>query len=253
MTLVNKLFWQANSLLHLVSDHVTALLSDTPPDDEKEISHPERPHLVILLHGINGHPSHMEAQRRVFAPDCAIHRPKVLHAGNCPLEETIEPIWAVIARHITRHKSSARIALIGLSNGGRVAAQLEYVMRRRTTAPVFLSTMASPLMGTNVIQTLGCLTLLLIKKTPGSEISYESDTAVQLMKQMREPLPRYVKRKFVLYAAEGDLLVRPTEAAIPPLGQDEDRILVRHEGHTSIAMAVAQDQVQRWRKFINET
>lgn len=205
---------------------------------KERVSHIHRRDLAVLIHGLSGHPADMDPQRQLFVGTHAVYVPWVLQGGNCSVEEAAKPIRAVIDLHLARHPD-ARVVLIGLSNGGRIAARLECDLRERG-APVFLSGMATPFGGSPLMEKYGWLPVAVgrysekaVKDlTPGSIASRLLEYDIIYKARPKESRTSW-------YAAADDWMV-PIESARP--AKIHSFYVFENHCHVSLVHAVAAHQ-----------
>lgn len=207
-----------------------------------------------MLHGLDGHPVHFRthAQRLAAVDGLECWIPTVYQHGNCSLEEATAPLWARLQAFVARHGRDVPIVLVGVSNGGRIAANLEVHMRRHCANPVLLSTVATPYNGTKMLSWFGkaAKALGVWGRTIVNELSHKSPTCFDLVKEMRV-VPTAADREYVFYAARHDWMVVPADSAHPVLGRDEEHVWLERDGHLSSIYTVSEQQCDRILRFID--
>jgi pimeloyl-ACP methyl ester carboxylesterase len=209
--------------------------------------------LVVLVHGLNGCPADLELQATRFADlKCKVYTPTVPNGGNGSLAQSADTILARVLEHVDAKGRAASIALVGLSNGGRIAAWIEVCLRRlRPRTPVILSTLATPFEGTVVLNVFGnaAVALGLYNRRIVADLKRESVASHELLAALRGPgCPG--PRAYEFYAAEYDGLVRPVQSALPRIGKGERLVHVAGHCHSSIALHVVDDQTERCMAFL---
>lgn len=204
--------------------------------------------LYVAIHGLSGHPNiwrHQLAALRNKQPDFEIRLPYVLKRGNCSLKKAVEPIEDMIRDYITQHPGQP-VCLMGVSNGARIAAELE-VRLRDTKAPIKVSSVAGALSGTKqmgLMKTIGLATMV-YDTTLVNEMLYQSPTANSLLSRMRGILEKGVERAYDFYASPNDFQIKPYTGSLPVLREKNVRyFLVPGESHNSIVSRVSTIQVE---------
>lgn len=205
--------------------------------------------LYLGIHGIDGHPKVWRNQTDTLKeqyPNFEIRLPYVTKTGNCTLDEAVDPIEAMVRDYIKKHPRQP-VCLMGISNGARIALELD-VRLRDTTTPIFVSSVAGAFSGTTQIDILH--TFGLATKMYGNDfvndMHYQSDSAKSLINRVRKGLPEKVERAYDFYAAPDDFAIKPYTASLPVLKEKEvNYFVVPGKNHNSILPAVSTMQVQR--------
>lgn len=206
--------------------------------------------LVVLLHGLNGSPSDLQVQSDLFrAIGCTIYQPKISN-HNKPLVEMAAPIVNHIQQHVAFVGPDPPVAIVGLSNGGRVGACVEIMLRRMIPNPVMLATMGTPFEGTVMMNMFGETLVKMgwYSRRIVDDLKINSQATQQLLRALRESHST-PKREYVFYSADCDAMVLPLESATPRIGKNETIVVVPNHCHTSIAEHTAQNQVERFIRF----
>ena len=97
----------------------------------------------MLIHGLKGRPNIWYRQLNELRKNgqYEIRAPKVYHRGKCSISAAADPIFKMIADYASKNPGKP-ICLMGVSNGGRIALELEYRLRHVTRNPVKLSIVA---------------------------------------------------------------------------------------------------------------
>lgn len=210
--------------------------------------------LYVAIHGVNGRPNIWRDQLtalREKEPDCDIRLPYVPRAGNCSLEESVAPIEAMIRDYI-RTNPLKPVCLLGVSNGARIAAELE-IRLRDTRSPIKLSTVAGALAGTKNMDRMDEWGVARFRYTPSfiEEMRFQSATATQLMRRMNAPF-NAVPRSYDFFASPQDCLIDPYTGSFPPLeNKDANYFAAPGENHNSIVSKVCSLQIERCKLFVN--
>lgn len=208
--------------------------------------------LLVLLHGLNGHPVQLEHMRLRAGPAWAVYNPFVHRLGDDRLQFVLRPLKLEIARFIEAHGEAVPIVLAGVSNGARLCGELEVWLRAAATNPVMLSGIAGPFKGTKAVTLMGRMAekMQLFGADILRELDYESPTAMRLVGAMAARTQ--LRRRFYFYGTRQDSMVYPVESATPHIDQDETRIVVEGYDHSSITHAVANHQFRSITLFVDE-
>ncbi len=202
--------------------------------------------LCVLVDGLFGPREILEQQRQHLVEKTRqidIKVPQVPHNGNCPVQTAVEPILHMVMDYRSHYPENP-ICLIGVSNGGRIIAELELALRDSPSS-VKVSTIAGVMFGTRLIDTLKHtrLTHLALDPILEEELTFGSEDAQRRIRRQREPLPEAVLREFTYYAAEQDTHVWPLSSSLPDIGQGEVLVSVSGQTHCSLAPAIAEEQI----------
>lgn len=224
------------------------------PSDENNRWKEGNKGLYVAIHGLNGRPNIWRKQLALLQkeqPDFEIRIPFVPEKGNCALKKAVKPIEAMIRDYIDQHPDKP-ICLMGVSNGARIAMELE-VRLRDTTAPIFISSVAGALSGTkqmNLLKSLG-LASVLYKQVVVEEMLYQSHASKSLLNRIRESLPEGVERVYEFYASPDDFQIKPYSGSLPVLKDKQvNYFLVPGENHNSIVIKVVPIQIRNCMKWM---
>ncbi len=260
---VKSLIKEAASLATITVLRAGETIQGTPceyviPKAENNNWKKENKGLYVAIHGLRSHPSIWHKQLsalRKLQPEFEIRLPYVPERGNCKLQDAVIPIEAMIRDYIQEYPNNP-ICLIGVSNGARIAIELE-IRLRDTKTPIKVSCIAGALCGTKQMNLLDRLGLAgRVYSIPlVNELSYQSRTAIQLMERMREPLTNEVLRSYDFYATPNDFQIRPYTGSFPLLNNENVRYyLVPGENHNSIVSSISTLQVKNsieWMSALN--
>ena len=207
--------------------------------DPTQVVSPERSTLAVVMHGLNGSPADMRTYTEHLEEWCAVYCPAIRYGGNMSCKATAATVWPVIEEHLTKHPD-ALVVLVGLSNGGRLAAQLDLWLRihsPQTRAVVY--TIVCPFKGTFMINLLGRLGEYtgVYSRRVYEEMRYDSAVARELVQALQAPLPPSCRRKYILVAAKRDLIVVPYCSALPKLGHGETTITLEDDTHVTAVLS----------------
>lgn len=205
--------------------------------------------LLVMLHGLQGHPIQFEHMRVRADPEWAVYLPFIHRLGDDHLEHVLSPLQKVLRRFIDAHSQSIPIILVGVSNGARLCGALEVWLRTVVSNPVLVSAIAGPFRGTKTVQTIGKLAVSMgmVGAPVMNELRFDGPSSKKLVQAMAAPTE--LKRQFFFYATRQDTLVAPVETCTPIIGQNERSIVVEGYDHASIVLAVAQHQFRTIREF----
>jgi hypothetical protein len=227
-----------------------AALTDVPRAWSR-IAAPARPTaLLVLLHGLNGHPIQFEHLRVRAEPGWAVYNPFVHRLGDDALPAVLRPLQAEIGRFVAQHGERVPILLVGQSNGARLCGALEVWLRGVAGNPVFVSAIAGPFRGTTILSLVGGVAQNVFGPEILAELAPDSATATELVAAMAKPTPLH--RRFWFYATRQDDMVRPIESATPQIGQGERAVVLDGYDHASLTTAVAEHQLLAIRAFLRE-
>jgi|GEM_PF-7105074 len=112
--------------------------------------------IVVLIHGLKAHPSqmdgHVEAFRKRLGNDVLVYQAEVDKLGNCSKAEAIKRITDTVLP-IVQQNPAMKLYAHGISNGGRLAAQLaiDVLAGGVEGKRVMVSANSAPLYGTKVM------------------------------------------------------------------------------------------------------
>ncbi|XXQ37672.1 Methyltransferase domain [Plasmodiophora brassicae] len=215
------------------------------------------PHLVILIHGLLSHPSHLEhfAESIVDLPNRILWFPFVHRRGIASLNEALmESIWPALQKQWSVW-SNASITIVGHSNGGRLAAALDVLLRLHGhKGSRHLHLICPVLGGTQFAHLLMTLTRPVHEYAPkfltdlGREMSPGSDTA-RVLGSAFCSVPGHRPTRAFVYRTRLDLMVYPM-SLIDDLCQVADSSVVEialdddFEAHGHLSMHI-NDRVVR--------
>lgn len=211
----------------------------TQTRDPAAVQSPERSTLAVVLHGLNGSPADMRTYTDHLEDWCAVYCPAISYGGNMSCKATAATVWPVIEKHLEKHPD-ALVVLVGLSNGGRLAAQLDIWLRMHSPhTPAVVYTIVCPFKGTFMINLLGRAGEYtgVYSHRVFEEMRYDSKVAQELVQALRAPLPPNCRRKYILVAAKRDLIVVPYCSALPSLEHNETTITLEDDTHVTAVLS----------------
>lgn len=210
--------------------------------------------LVALFHGLRTHPAAWSAQLSLLKNHnkVDVFAPLVPQKGMCSLNDAATPILPTLLDYAEKNPGKP-ICLIGASNGGRIAAELEIRMREKSPqTPIKISTIAGVHFGSqrmNLLEKIG-LAKWFYPLALRQELQYGSDTAKSLVNRLKAPLPTgCAPRSHEFYATTEDLSIPDLDSCLPPIPGAKFHILHGHS-HDSIVTEVAQHQINSCTKWI---
>lgn len=204
--------------------------------------------LVVLLHGLRNDPAAWHAQLSLLSKErkISVFAPVVPNRGMCSLNEAATPILPTILDYIAKNPGKP-VCLLGVSNGSRIATWLEIKLRHQAPlTPVMVSTIAGVHLGSSRMDLLKKLRLAnhFYPEVLGKELAYCSLHAINLLKEVRAPLPDHcAQRKYEFYATTEDISVPDLNSSLPRIDKGERHYIVHGQSHDSIVSAVSKNQI----------
>lgn len=209
--------------------------------------------LVVLLHGIHGNVHTLDALFEAFrsygVSVCAPRMPST----QLPADMCAEMVVCGIANYLQSHPTVSSVALVGLSNGGRVACFVELLLRQ--THPhiaVIVISIAAPIWGTTTVDRYRIgVWLLGLSDVVQDHLTFKSPHSMALVDRLSDDVPGHVgRRHYVFIATRHDQLVQPYWAALPVIHKSEHHILLENWGHLSILSYMHDSIIQHVMQFI---
>lgn len=209
--------------------------------------HPESRGLIVLLHGLQSSPAIWSTQLALLNQQRVdIFAPDVPEKGMCSLEDAAQPIYPLI-RNYAAQNPQKRIALLGVSNGSRIATWLETHLRQDAPqSAVMVSTIAGVHLGSSRMNLLDKFRIArrFYPAALGDELKYGSPFARELLDKVIAPLPAgCAPRSYEFYATTDDLSVPDLDSSLPLLNKGERYRVIHGHSHDSIVAAVADEQI----------
>jgi len=213
--------------------------------------------LHVLIHGLNGHPSiwdgHLSTLQRE-SPQMDTFVPFVPLKGQCTLKEAADPILEKIKTFIEQNRGKP-VILSGVSNGGRIAAFIEYQLRTLyPDTPIMINAIAAPMYGTQSPSE----TSFAQKKFQNYSVHIQRSLAFgsleskQLLANMNESLNRDVKRKFVFFGSRNDWHVTHLGSTIPKVIHACEHHITQGYMHSGIVEGVKRQHLAIAARWIRE-
>ena len=211
--------------------------------------------LVVFIHGLNSDPAvynrHVEYMNETCeAMDCTLVAPFVKKRGNVSLDEAAKPFYELVKAYHDRYFTSP-IALVGTSNGSRIAGQVDVWMRGRG-CKMHVSSIAGVLDGTKLInetENWG-ITKRWLPQVVRDEMRHKSPRAQKLLRDMKTVPVRENAgdaRDYLFFGTHDDTRVYPISSAMPQISQsvreknNEKHICLVHIEHSSIVPFVSKE------------
>lgn len=203
--------------------------------------------LFLFITGLKGHPvwaaPYLE-QIKNDRPNVEVRIPFIPHGGNCNLDEATLPILGMVKDYIEKHPGKP-ICIIGTSNGARIAAKIETLLRSENVS-IRVTGIAGVFFGTEMMEVLKQINIASIALHPDvvADLSVNSETSRNLIDAMREP-EHLGERAYEFYAASNDLHIPNFSSCLPLLGRGERHHLLRGWDHMNITEGVRPRELQR--------
>jgi hypothetical protein len=211
-----------------------------------------------MLHGLNSDPTQWFKQLSIVRKqnNIDVFVPVVPKRGNCSLNDATDPLLPTLLDYAKKNPTKP-ICLLGISNGGRLALNLETKLRETTLqTPVMVSSISGAHFGSSRMNLLEkfYLAKLFHSKIICEELRYGSDSARKLLGNARAILPENcAKRKYEFYASSDDQTIPDLDSTLPELNKGEKHYLLNGHSHDSIITAVATKQIASCVQWINDS
>jgi hypothetical protein len=215
--------------------------------------------LVLLLHGLNGHPAQFHAllaRVRSCLPRLDCVAPLVLHRGHGGCGELLAHPLGLVDAYVARHGGSVPVAVVGVSNGGRLACWAEIQLRTRyPSMPVLVSSVAGVLGGTAMMRIVRPLRWINGYHPAILEDFCVGSVSSQSLKESITGVASYSEgggmRRITMYAATQDSRVVPWRHSLLDVARNARIVTVRDHEHSSILFAVVEDQTEQLAQFFD--
>lgn len=212
--------------------------------------------LIVLLNGLSGHPGDLTDHSNDLKHHNTIDLfvPPIPKKGYCTLKEATQPLFKQILDYARLHPTRP-ICLIGFSNGGRLATDIDLMLRKESpTTPVKVSTVAAVHYGSSMINHLNRLYLanLIVTKPITEELAFGSQQAQNILKELSEPLQPGMVRDYEFIATTEDTLV-PLTSSLPQIGHGAKHIVMHGHAHCHLIKAAWPTQKASCFSFIKST
>jgi hypothetical protein len=191
-------------------------------DHDTHVWKPNTKGLYVVVHGLLGTPklsalsiaNYIETH---YKDEYDIIVPIVPHKGNCTLEEASNPILNIIVDFIDKNPTKP-IHLIGSSNGGRIVAYLEVLLRSlRPSAKIKITGVGGVYYGSNALCYLKAtgLARCILHEDIIRSLTTGSDNAISLINSMQTSSTDY--RTYEFYATANDWYIPNFDSCYPSL------------------------------------
>lgn len=211
--------------------------------------------LYVLIPGLRSKPvcfaEYLESIKEAD-PTADVRIVDVPHEGNCSLEEAVAPVQRLVEEYKAQNPGKP-ICLIGGSNGGRIAAEVELRFRLEQTKMKVVG-IAGAFFGTRRLDMVQDLPISHFLYHPSviEELHFGSDMAKRILDRQREEVPEGSVRDFEFHATRNDLVISPWQASLPILGHGEKHFIHTRCSHTSILRAVREQVVDSCTQWMRE-
>lgn len=216
--------------------------------------------LYVVVHGLLGTPklSALSIAKYLdthYKDEYDIIVPIVTHKGNCTLESASNPILNMIIDFIDKNPSKP-IHLIGSSNGGRIVAYLEVLLRSlRPFAKIRVTGVGGVYYGSNAIYYLKFIGLAqcVLHKDIIDSLTTGSDNAISLINSMQ--MQQTVRRTYEFYATANDWYIPNFDSCYPMMtGITDVEYHPPNTGidHVLLGHYLAKDIIERSVKWMND-
>lgn len=209
--------------------------------------------LCVLVHGLSGHPSIWEPQLERLREEKNIDLfvPYVPLGGNGEIEEVARPILERVKEYANKNPGRP-ICFMGVSNGGRICTYSETELRKVSSAPVRVSTIAAVHFGTSRMDWVRWFGLRLgYNPVVVKDLCFGSDKAKEILLKVAEVAD--APREYEFFATTEDTQVPEIVSAIPDVGSYKcTRHIVHGYGHNSIVAGVAHHQIDSWKMWMQK-
>lgn len=214
--------------------------------DKEKLEWQENEGLILLIHGLLGHPSHWVGhveEIKKGSINFLINAPFVFKQGNCSLEEAAGPILEIAKQYILDNPGKP-ICIFSASNGARISNYID-IHLREYNVNMIISSIAGAHLGSKKMNFINQVPIIrsFFDENLRSELSYESDHAKDMIESLRRKIGMGT-REYYFFASTEDYLVTPYTSSLPNLFQKEKYFLIHGEGHGSIPFKVRKTQVQ---------
>lgn len=209
--------------------------------------------LIVLIQGLRVPPCTLDSYFDEFkkkAPHATIFQPKIKDQGNGNLEAVVDSIYPQIQTFAQKYPLLP-ISLIGLSHGGRLAAEIARRLANNSRAiSIDVHAIGAPFNGTKFINQPSFPRSLQnlwnqVFKTVGytqdvlEELSYNSPSSQTFVQQISK-----TKASWNFYVGGADWMIRPIVSALPRI-ENGNYFYSPTEGHGSITRTIQPTVVQK--------
>ena len=184
--------------------------------------------LIVLIPGLSAHPLHWNTYVKLIGEGYDILTPYIPHMGHCSLEDAAAKLLQQIKSYCAAYPKRP-LCLIGHSNGARIAYYIDLELRKEFPhTPLLVTSLAGVPLGSPIANFGKHI-------SPAyADLTYQNEKLHALLKQLQDPLPAGMVRKYLRYAATEDPFL-PVESAFTPAQQRGKRCAGARGGACDIA------------------
>ncbi|MBJ7449806.1 MAG: hypothetical protein JHC93_05555 [Parachlamydiales bacterium] len=208
--------------------------------------------LVILVHGLRGHPSHFDRHIeliRKHCPDFEVIAPYVHKKGDCSLEEATTPILNIAKDYGVKHPDNL-VCLIGFSNGARITVKMALELAKLPIS-IKVSTIAGVHFGTEMVNLFHRYKIdsYFFGEDIVKELQYGSELARLTIEKMRS-VEAKGKISWEFYSSSNDRVIAPFTSSLPFI-ENATYYSTSGYGHCSLVEFVCEHQIEKCVEWIN--
>ena len=201
--------------------------------------------LIVFIHGLNSHPAVWSRYLKQLGQSGQYDfwAPEVLDKGNTSLMNTIPPLVTALQNYMEEFPERP-VALIGASNGARIALMLETLLRS-TQQKIFVASIGGVHGGSSRIG----FRYLWTDSELYQELSVGNQRAKNFIMQSQNKNLNESRRTFIFYGSRNDSQIIPTHSAFPVLNHNEQFFLasgVNHRGLVDRVRTHLLSQINHW-------
>lgn len=214
--------------------------------------------LYVFVHGLRGTPACWDNHTKLMEaqPQMDVFTPYVPFQGNCRLDVSANPVYNIVYDYAKKYPGNP-ICLVGVSNGARICMHIEHQLRTTSpSTPVKVSTIAAVHFGSsrmNIVKRIADLTGLRFgyDKAILNDLSLESNSTVELMQKVMQPLPWGVVREFDFFGSADDFYVPELFSSNPKLPHRTFSHITSGYNHNGIVKGVFIEQMSACHEWMN--
>ena len=201
--------------------------------------------LIVFIHGLNSHPAVWSRYLKQLSQSdhYDLWAPEVLDKGNTSLMNSIPPLVTALQNYMEEFPERP-VALIGTSNGARIALMLETLLRS-TQQRIFVASIGGVHGGSSRIG----FRYLWTDSDLYQELSVGNERAKNFIMQSQNKNLNESLRKFIFYGSRNDSQIIPTHSAFPVLNHNEQFFLasgINHRGLVDRVRTHLLSQINLW-------
>ena len=205
--------------------------------------------LVVCMHGLNNNPTQfkkiLDEMLKKELSETDIFIPRVLQKGNAKLDDLVKPIFEEIIKWAIAPGEKEELVLLGISNGGRIAREIEAKIARwegnANIKKLRFVSIVGACKGSSLVNFANKIGLSrLMSKNISEEMPADSLRNQQLQQDWMDALSVGPTREYTFIASPHDWQVTDYESSLCEVyGQSARYAIVPGHGHNSIVNAVA--------------